>query len=63
MATIHELYGIQAEALETLHGEYSRLLEVLRQVKSGELPPERVLIKDNGWKILPEKTDDDSKCS
>jgi hypothetical protein len=48
---IHELYGLQAEELETLRGEYSKLLSLVQRVKDGEVAAESIEITDNSWKL------------
>lgn len=51
MAAIHELYGIQAEQLESLRIEYGNLLSLLLRIKLGEVDISDVEIQGNGWKI------------
>jgi len=34
--------------------QHHRTLALLRQIKSGEMPLERVDVTDNGWQVLPE---------
>ena len=55
MAAIHEMYGKMAEDNQRLAGEYHRLLELLAQVKSGEMDVARVEVNlsIDSWTILP----------
>jgi len=55
---IHELYGIQAEALETERREYAKLLVVLRTIKNGNLDIARIEVGDTSWSVKPEVKDE-----
>lgn len=55
---IHELYGIQAEAIENLRLEYGKLLQVVGRMSLGEIDPKHVTVVDNGWTF---NTSDDNK--
>jgi hypothetical protein len=48
---IHELYGIQAEELETLRTEYAKLLRLIQKLKDGEVDIDHVELGDNSWKL------------
>lgn len=55
---IHELYGLQAEQLESLRLEYAKLLQIVARMSRGEIDPKQVTVIDNGWTF---NTADDTK--
>lgn len=58
---IYELYGRLMEERQSEHAAHLRTLELLRQVKRGEIALERVLVKQDGtgWRVLPEGQKED----
>ena len=40
-----------------------QMLSILKQIKSGELSLDRVIVSDDGWQILPEPPPDPGKPS
>ena len=51
MANIYEMYGKQSESLSHLQDFYHYTMELLKQLKSGEVPLSALVVKDSGWEV------------
>ena len=56
---IYERYGRKTEQLEQEIESHLNTIGVLRAVKSGELPLDRLTVTPNGWHIDPLETPED----
>ena len=59
--TTYDLLGRSVEKYEILLGEYHNLLDLVRQIKRDEVPLDRLVVLQDGWRILdppPEGAED-----
>lgn len=57
---IYELYGRQAEQLQDAIDKFMKTIELLQNLKAGNLSLDQVIVERNGWNVRPAAPSDPS---